>query len=123
MISVGIFYVALVLLGFWVPATLLIIVGHWITIADNTTAWQVWSSRALAIGRILLAAALVWRIRVLEQELQLKIDLADSLSRTWRAAGRVAEQCAQTCLYQRNEGKAGGELYRPGRPARLGAGG
>ena len=92
MISVGIFYVALVLLGFWFPkrtavlglavlATLLIIAGHWITIADNTTAWQVWLNRALAIGTIWLTAAFVWRIRVLEQELQLKIDLADSLSR------------------------------------------
>jgi two-component sensor histidine kinase len=91
-ISVGIFYVALVLLGFWFPkrtavlalavlATLLIIVGHWITIADNATAWQVWLNRALAIGTIWLAAAFVWRIRVLEQELQLRIDLADSLSR------------------------------------------
>jgi len=91
-ISVGIFYVALVLLGFWFPkrtavfglaalATLLIIVGHWITITDNSMAWQVWLNRALAIGTIWLAAAFVWRIRVLEQELQLKIDLADSLSR------------------------------------------
>ena len=92
MISVGIFYVALVLLGFWFPkrtavfglavlATLLIIVGHWITIADDTTAWRVWLNRALAIGTIWLAAAFVWRIRFLEQELQSKIDLADSLAR------------------------------------------
>lgn len=92
MISVGIFYVALVLLGFWFPkrtavlglaalATFLIIIGHWITIADNATVWQVWLNRGLAIGTIWLAAAFVWRIRVLEQELQLKIDLADSLSR------------------------------------------
>jgi two-component sensor histidine kinase len=92
LISVGFFYVALVLLGFWFPkrtavfglavlATLLIIAGHWITIPDNTATWLVWLNRALAIGTIWLAAAFVWRIRVLEQQLQLKIDLADSLSR------------------------------------------
>jgi len=92
MISVGMFYVALVLLGFWFPkrtavlglavlATILIVAGHWITIPDNSATWLVWLNRALAIGTIWLAAAFVWRIRVLEQDLQLKIDLADSLSR------------------------------------------
>jgi two-component sensor histidine kinase len=92
MISVGMFYVALVLLGFWFPkrtavlclavlATILIVAGHWITIPDNSATWLVWLNRALAIGTIWLTAAFVWRIRVLEEELQLKIDLADSLSR------------------------------------------
>ncbi|MDE2377907.1 sensor histidine kinase [Bradyrhizobium sp.] len=92
MISVGILYVALVLLGFWFPepkatlalavlATLLAIVGHWITIPDNTPEWQGWLNRALAVGTIWLAAAFVWRIRFLENELQLKIELIDSLSR------------------------------------------
>jgi two-component sensor histidine kinase len=92
MISVDIFYVTLVLLGFWfanpkatlalaVLATLLIFVGHWITIPDSTPEPDVWLNRGLAIGTAWLAALFVWRIRVLEQELQSKIDLANSLSR------------------------------------------
>jgi two-component sensor histidine kinase len=92
MISVDIFYVTLVLLGFWFAnpkatlalamlATLLIVVGHWITIPDSTPEREVWLNRGLAAGTIWIAALFVWRIRVLEQELQSKIDLADSLSR------------------------------------------
>lgn len=90
-ISVGIFYVTLVLLGFWFAnpmaalplaalATLLIFVGHLITISDNTLPWQDWLNRSLAAGTVWLAALFVCRIRFLEQELQSKIDLANSLS-------------------------------------------
>ncbi|MGH6682088.1 MAG: histidine kinase dimerization/phosphoacceptor domain -containing protein [Bradyrhizobium sp.] len=92
MISVDIFYVTLVLLGFWfadpkatlglaVLATLLIFVGHWITIPGNTPEREVWFNRGLAVGTAWIAALFVWRIRVLERELQSKIDLANSLSR------------------------------------------
>lgn len=91
-ISVGIFYVALVLLGFWFAnsmaalalaalATLLIFVGHWITISDNSLQWEDWLNRSLAVGTVWLAALFVWRIRFLEQELQSKIDLSNSLAR------------------------------------------
>jgi len=91
-ISVGIFYVGLVLIGFWFPkpkaalalamlATPLIIVGYWITIPDDTPAWEPWLNRALTIGTVWLTAIFVWHIRVLEQKLQVQIDIANSLSR------------------------------------------
>ncbi len=91
-ISVGIFYVALVLIGFWFPnrkaalvlaliATPLIIVGYWITIPDKTPAWEAWMNRALAIGTVWITAIFVWYIRVLEQKLQAQIEISDSLSR------------------------------------------
>jgi hypothetical protein len=49
-ISVGLLYVGLVLIGFWYPnaravfglallATVLIIAGYWVTIPDETPAW------------------------------------------------------------------------------------
>ena len=91
-ISVGIFYVALVLIGFWFPnpkaapilallATPLIIFGYWITIPDNTPAWEAWLNRALAIGTVWMVAVFVWHICVVEQKLQAQIELSNSLSR------------------------------------------
>jgi hypothetical protein len=90
-ISIGIFYVGMVLIGFWFPepkaalalallATPLIIVGYWITIPDNTPAGEAWLNRALAIGTVWMTAVFVWHIRVLEQKLQLQVDIANSLS-------------------------------------------
>ena len=90
-ISVGIFYVALVLVGFWFPnrkaalvlaliVTPLIIVGYWITIPDKTPAWEAWMNRVLAIGTVWITAIFVWHIRVLEQKLQAQIEISDSLS-------------------------------------------
>jgi two-component sensor histidine kinase len=91
-ISVGIFYVAMVLVGFWFPnpkaapilallATPLIIVGYWITIPDNTPAWEAWLNRALAIGTVWMVAVFVWHICAVEQKLQAQIEIANSLSR------------------------------------------
>ena len=91
-ISVGMFYGGVVLIGFWFPnpktalvlallATSLIIVGYWITIPDNTTAWQAWLNRALAVGTVWMTAVFVWHIRVLEQKLQSQMDIANTLSR------------------------------------------
>jgi two-component sensor histidine kinase len=92
MISVDIFYVTQVLLGFWfvnpkttlalaVLATVLIFLGHWITNPDSTPEREVWFNRGLAVGTAWITAIFVWRIRVLERELQSKIELANSLSR------------------------------------------
>jgi two-component system, sensor histidine kinase PdtaS len=91
-ISVGLLYVALILIGFWFHhpkaslvlalfATALIILGHWITMPDNTPEWQAWLNRALAIGTVWLSAVFVWHIRVLEQKLKAQIEIADNLSR------------------------------------------
>jgi two-component sensor histidine kinase len=90
-ISVGMFYAGVVLVGFWFPnpkaalvlallATPLIIAGYWITIPDNTTAWEAWLNRALAVGTVWMTAVFVWHIRILEQKLQGQIDIANTLS-------------------------------------------
>lgn len=90
-ISVGILYVGLVLLGFWFPnpkaalalallATPLVIAGYWITIPDSIPAWQEWLNRALAIGTVWITAVFVWYIRVLEENLQRQLDIIKALS-------------------------------------------
>jgi PAS domain S-box-containing protein len=79
-ISVTLFYVSVVLVGYWFAqpnaalalallATPLIIIGHWITIPSETPDWEVWLNRGLAVGTVWLAAAFVRYIRVLEQKL------------------------------------------------------
>jgi PAS domain S-box-containing protein len=84
-ISVSLFYVSVVLVGYWFPqpkaalalallATLLIIIGHWISIPGGAPGWEAWFNRGLAVGTIWLAAAFVWYIRVLEQKLQASKD-------------------------------------------------
>jgi hypothetical protein len=91
-ISVGILYVGLVLLGFWFPqqkaalglallATPLIIAGYWITIPESIPEWQAWLNRALAIGTVWFTAVFVWHIRVLEEHLQRQMDITKALSR------------------------------------------
>jgi two-component system, sensor histidine kinase PdtaS len=91
-ISVGILYVGLTLLGFWFPnpkaafalallATILIIVRFWLTIPDNTPIWEAWLNRAIAIGTVWLVAAFVWHIRTLDQKLQVQIEIVNNLSR------------------------------------------
>jgi PAS domain-containing protein len=80
-ISVSLFYVSVVLVGYWFPqpkaalalallATLLIIIGHWITLPAGTPNWEAWLNRGLAVGTVSLVAGFVWHIRVLEQKLQ-----------------------------------------------------
>jgi two-component sensor histidine kinase len=90
-VSVGIFYVGLVLIGFWLPqptatlglallATLLIVVGSWITIPDNTPAWVAFLNRTFSIGTFWMTAVFVWRTRVLEQKLEAQVDITEALS-------------------------------------------
>jgi len=90
-ISVGIFYVGVVLIGFWFPkpkaalalallATPLIVVGYWIAVPDDTTAWQAWLNRVLTVGTVWMTAMFVWHIRVLEQRLQQQIEITERLS-------------------------------------------
>ncbi len=91
-ISVGIFYVGLIFIGFWFSnakaalflallATPLVIVGYWITIPDNAPAWQALLNRALTIGTVWITAVFVWHIRVLEENLQREMDITKALSR------------------------------------------
>ena len=124
-ISVGFFYVALVLLGFWflqpkatlalaVLATFLAVGGRRISIPDNVPQWQGWLNRALAVCTIWLAAVFGWRIRSLENELQVTIDLADSLSPRDQPSRRQPPAIGGFSL----ETPGGGQLQRsvPARP-------
>lgn len=114
-ISVSFFYLCFVLTGFWFPApkaslalaplaSLLIIVGYWLTIPDNTPAWQAWLNRGLAMGTVWLTAAFVWRIRVLEQKLQRQIDLANSLTREMEH--RIGNQLQLVASFLRLQAKS-----------------
>jgi PAS domain S-box-containing protein len=84
-ISVSLFYVSAVLVGYWFPqpkaapalallATLLIIIGHRLSSPGGAPGWEAWFNRGLAVGTVWLAAAFVWYIRVLEQKLQASKD-------------------------------------------------
>src|SRR5215470_194392 len=91
-VSVTAVYVGLVLIGFWLRdprsalalallATPLIIIGHWTSVPSNIPEWESWANRGMSIGSVWLAAVFVWRIRVLEQELQRQIAIADNQAR------------------------------------------
>jgi PAS domain S-box-containing protein len=69
-------------------ATPLIIVGHWISISENTPEWESWFNRSSSIGSVWLTAVFVWRTRVLKQKLQRQIDVVSSQLRkiAWLAS-------------------------------------
>ncbi len=101
-VSVTLFYVSLVLVGFWfrqpkaalalaMLATPLIIFGYWLAIPDGTPAWEGWTNRGLSICSVWLAAAFVWHIRTLGQKLQHQIDIASGLSRQIRWLASIVE--------------------------------
>jgi PAS domain S-box-containing protein len=83
-VSGTLFYVAVVLIGFWFPqpkaalalgllATPLIIVGYGLTIPESEFSWGGWEgvmNRGLSIATVWLTAVFVWHIRVLEQKLK-----------------------------------------------------
>jgi PAS domain S-box-containing protein len=80
-VSVTTGYVALVLIGYWLPqpkaalalvllATPLIIIGHWVSIPESTPEWQSWMNRGISISSVWVTAVFVWRVRVLEQKLR-----------------------------------------------------
>ncbi len=92
MLEGGLFYVAIVLTGFWFPkpktvlilalfATCLIVIGYWITIPDGSPAWANWTNRFFSIATVWLTAAFEWYICVLQQKLQDQIDIVNGLSR------------------------------------------
>jgi PAS domain S-box-containing protein len=95
-------YVGLVLIGFWLRdkraalalallATPLIIMGHWISIPSSAPEWESWMNRGISIGSVWLTAVFVWRIRVLEQELQQQIGVANSRSRESALLASIVE--------------------------------
>jgi len=101
-VSVTAVYVGLVLIGYWLRdprsalalallATPLIIIGHWTSIPDIVPEWESWANRGISIGSVWLAAVFVWRIRVLEQELQQQINIANSQSRESALLASIVE--------------------------------
>jgi two-component sensor histidine kinase len=81
-LSVTLFYVAIVLVGFWLPqpqaplalallVTPLVISGYWVSFPGPTPAWEAWTNRGLSIGVVWLAAVFVWRFRLLEERIHL----------------------------------------------------
>ena len=79
-IEVTIFYVGVVLVGYWLPhkkASLalillvapLVIVGRWVSIPEAVPEWQIWFNRGLAVVTLSLTACFVWYVRVLEADL------------------------------------------------------
>jgi two-component sensor histidine kinase len=91
-VSVGIFYVAIVLAGFWLPwpetpfvlallATVLDVGGFFLAIPDNAPLWANVVNRASDIGTVWLATGFVWYIRILAERLQAQIDISNTLSR------------------------------------------
>jgi PAS domain S-box-containing protein len=95
-------YVGLVLIGYWLRnkrsalalallATPLIIMGHWISIPSDAPEWESWMNRGISIGSVWLTAVFVWRIRVLEQELQQQIDIANSHARESTLLASIVE--------------------------------
>jgi PAS domain S-box-containing protein len=101
-VSVTLFYVGMVLIGFWFPqpkaalalallATPLIIAGYWLAIPDGTPAWEGWTNRGLSVCSVWLTAVFVWYIRVLEQKLQRQIDIVSSLSREIKWLASIVE--------------------------------
>jgi PAS domain S-box-containing protein len=104
-VTVGAFYVGMVLVGFWFPrpkaalrlallATPLILLGYWIAIPNGTPAWVTWANRAVALGGVWLTAIFVWRIRVL-------VDLVSSLSRKFTRLASIVE-LSSDAIYSTN---------------------
>lgn len=92
MLSVGVFYVAAVLTGFWFPnrtaplalallATFLIVIAYWITTPDPGTVIEAWTNRVLTIGTVWLTSLFVWYIRALQARLRHQMAVTHSLSR------------------------------------------
>jgi PAS domain S-box-containing protein len=114
-VSVTLFYVGLVLLGFWFPqpkaplalailATPLIIIGYWISPPDPAPAWEVWTNRGLSVCVVWLAAVFVWRFRVLEQKLQQQIDVASGLSAESRLLASIVESSDDAIISKNLDG-------------------
>src|SRR5262249_4663085 len=65
--------------------------GHWTSIPSTVPEWESWANRASSIGAVWLTAVFVWRIRILEQELQQQIDLANSRARESALLASIVE--------------------------------
>jgi hypothetical protein len=58
---------------------------------SNAPEWESWMNRGISIGSVWLMAVFVWRIRVLEQELQQQIDIANTRSRESALLASIVE--------------------------------
>jgi PAS domain S-box-containing protein len=108
-ISVTLFYVGMVFIGFWLPqpkaplalallATPLVIIGYWLSPPGSTPAWEAWTNRGLSVCVVWLAAVFVWRFRVLEHKLQRQSDIASGLSSESRLLASIVESSGDAII-------------------------
>jgi PAS domain S-box-containing protein len=114
-VTATVFYVGLVLAGFWLPhpkaalalallATPLVIIGYWLSPPDPAPAWEAWINRGLSVCIVWLAAVFVWRFRVLEQKLQRQIDIAIGLSVESRLLASIVESSDDAIISKNLDG-------------------
>jgi PAS domain S-box-containing protein len=114
-VSVTLFYVGMVLIGFWLPkpdaplalallATLLVALGSWVSPPDSAPVWEAWTNRGLSVCVVWLAAVFVWRFRVLEQKLQRQIDIANGLSAGNRLLASIVESSDDAIISKNLDG-------------------
>lgn len=101
-VSVTVFYVAMVLVGYWFPhsnaplalalvATVLIAAGYFLSPSGVTPLQVLWANRALSIGTTWIAAVFLWHLRNLQLRLQRQVDIALRLSGENRLLAAIVE--------------------------------
>ena len=101
-VSVTAGYMGLVLIGYWLRdprsalalamlATPLIVIGHWTSIPSIVPEWESWTNRGISIASVWLTAVFVCRIRLLEQELQQQIAIANNQARESALLASIVE--------------------------------
>ena len=109
------FFVATVFLGYWFPwpraplalalfATALTILGHVLSVPDATPLHVSWINRSLSVGSVWLAAVFVWRLRLVQRQLQQQVDIAVRLADENRLLAAIVEDSDDAILSKNLDG-------------------